>query len=651
MVELKNRIHALLLSTTTNEGTKTHVIKFLETFVLTFTRPDPGQTNPRAIFDLPATADAVVPRAQLAEEGESIVQQLVTLLTHQALSPSNLGVVVSSLALLGRTRSALATRWVLDGLLQFAASLVSGSGEQQFGPAQLSSLTHATRTALLQFLRCRFLEGTPFPERIADALVALGAREQVDQLRRLPDSILPKRPLPVESPAPASASPASAPAEPPAKRPRTEESPADGVAAMQAQAGGGGHEFPSFAEFLGVPGEVLADQVMALLVLANVNTTMPIPQTGALQTLLARISALPSLPPLPPTSPSYKPPPLIQPAPTYHDARRDPRMPAPLAPAPSLPVHAPESLQPSYAAPPPFQPTSPPAQPFAPPAQPVPPPQPPSAFAQALPGPAPYSGAPLPPFAPGPTTTTIPVPPVPPVPDGALHAYTGPSGTPALGPVAAAGGAGGGLVRVRLSEEARTALERDLYERVLGAEGAAQRAGRAQARLQLLARLAAQRPRDHPAHARLLDHVAQAVASRSELALHWLTQEWLRGEPQRYEAQLSALLQRLPPLLSPSDKDSRRLFAHFFLDLPHLPDLAFRFLEVPPPSSPPSLPAALFSLYLSCVTQSCCEDAERAPLGLEALRKLVLGRPAARTRCLRLLLNYAVSKGKMDLHM
>lgn len=160
-------------------------------------RPRPSRTRPTSVSTLlaaPCWAHPLLSGEEGDRPGEAAASQNATTTV----------VACSSLAAVGRLRRAYLLTPVLPALLSLA-SLERG---------RVPSVQHCLKTTFVAMLKLRALEGTEWPERVADALAALGARDALDTLRRggeyvnLPASY--KRPS------------APAAAEPPLKKPKAE---------------------------------------------------------------------------------------------------------------------------------------------------------------------------------------------------------------------------------------------------------------------------------------------------------------------------------------------------------------------------------------------------------------------------------------------
>ncbi len=116
-------------------------------------------------------------------------------------------VALNALAAVAKVRLDFSKHHVLPALLSLARTMGSAPA------TTTASASHSLKTILLSFLRVRALEGTEWPEKIAEVLSAapFNAREQIDQLRKHNEYVnLPRRAP--EEPTPA----------PTAKRARTE---------------------------------------------------------------------------------------------------------------------------------------------------------------------------------------------------------------------------------------------------------------------------------------------------------------------------------------------------------------------------------------------------------------------------------------------
>eukprot|EP01125_Pyxidicula_operculata_P011983 TRINITY_DN3929_c0_g1_i1.p1 TRINITY_DN3929_c0_g1~~TRINITY_DN3929_c0_g1_i1.p1 ORF type:complete len:1254 (-),score=349.48 TRINITY_DN3929_c0_g1_i1:96-3857(-) len=174
-----------------------------------------------------------------------------------------------------------------------------------------------------------------------------------------------------------------------------------------------------------------------------------------------------------------------------------------------------------------------------------------------------------------------------------------------------------GLSAPPLTDKLVIKMQSLCFSRILNSETGATRGGEPVLRIQMLSRLASQRPYPHPDITALIDHLMADLESRFNLAIQWLYCEWTDNvdDGKRYNMLLNNFLNSIKT----NTKLSDQMFTKFLLRVPHISQDAYNIIN------------------------EFCQDTERVSLGLRALLDLTLKRPSCRNEVFHLILKYTSS--------
>ena len=183
---------------------------------------------------------------------------------------------------------------------------------------------------------------------------------------------------------------------------------------------------------------------------------------------------------------------------------------------------------------------------------------------------------------------------------------------------------------------------RQAVMRIINIEKAAETAGKGQIRRNVIARLVSQLPLEHPIVNTLYNHIIQNISIRKELALSWLTVEYLQEEENNLKlAQINnninndsndssfdienktryyTLLLKFIDYLTKQEDNKDRTFTYFIVEIPILFEEIWQIIK------------------------NYCENSEKLTIGYTTLRDLIIFRSKYRDRSLQLLLQYTSHK-------
>lgn len=163
-----------------NEGVRNNVLKFMESFILTFSSPPTQALNilnkqPFCLSDIPAN-HPVLSTLALEQEATEILKRLVDQLTAGRVSATNLSIIITQLGLIARKRPQYMST-ILPALFSV------GSCPSNIHPKQFKRVVQTLKNTLMQLFKGT--EAEEWHDSIVSKLEDMGYSADVKQAKRI----------------------------------------------------------------------------------------------------------------------------------------------------------------------------------------------------------------------------------------------------------------------------------------------------------------------------------------------------------------------------------------------------------------------------------------------------------------------------------